>query len=144
MVIRTNILYQCWNTFPGSGFINIKIIGWNEFFNTTYITINNLIITTFNKLFRFGLYLVDHLIHADYFPGVYDPFCCRIFWHNFYNHILLCKNKFLWKRLLLIYWRTSLRAILESQIYCMSMQMESAIFNKVFWVCSTDWWFLSC
>ena len=99
MVIRTNILYQYWNTFPGSGFINIKIIGWNEFFNTTYRTINNLIVTTFNKLFRFGLNLVDHLIHADYFPAVYDPFCCRIFWHNFYKHILLCKKKVLVKKI---------------------------------------------
>jgi hypothetical protein len=75
-------------TFPGSEFINIQIVGFNEFFNTTYMKRNHLIITALNKLFHFGLYLVDRLTHAEILPGINDLLCCRIFCRNIGTHIL--------------------------------------------------------
>ena len=66
-------------TFPGSEFINIQIVGFNEFFNTTYIKRNHLIITALNKLFHFGLYLVDRLTHAEILPGFNDLLCSESF-----------------------------------------------------------------
>jgi hypothetical protein len=40
---------------------------------------NHLIITALNKLFHFGLYLVDRLTHAEILPGFNDLLCSESF-----------------------------------------------------------------
>ena len=102
-------------TFPGSEFINIQIVGFNEFFNTTYMKRNHLIITALNKLFHFGLYLVDRLTHAEILPGFNDLLCCRIFYRKIGTHILTDFSK----------------GGLGELNFHMSIKLESGNFNEV-------------
>jgi hypothetical protein len=60
-----------------------------NFFKTTYITRNHLIITTFNKLFHIGLYLVDRITHAEHFREFMTIFVAESFGSILQSHFIM-------------------------------------------------------